>query len=396
MTGSQIQVNKESEIMKFFKTKQHALAALAAACMASAAQADEALSLSGFASLVGGKVISGERDHPMVNYPYPCPCFIADYGHGALYGPHWTIKQESKVGVQASYAFTPNLSATAQVVGRGVDNIKAGLEWAYLSYDVSPTWTVQVGRKRLPIYYYSDFQDVGYAYTWVRPPADIYGWEVINYNGINATYRSDWWGWAVKSNLFGGREDTKNNLMQRIYYDVPQDLTWKHIIGGDLVLTRTWLTTRLTYIQSDVTQREHATGVSTTPDPGTHPDRSSEKQSIYGIAFNADIDNWFVRSEYSVFDRSSYSYKSHAYMLGVGARWGKFTPMLTHTRYKESNKFDPDVIQHDKGWSMTVRYELTDAMALKVQYDTFKDMSGAGNDYVKDAKLMSISLDTVF
>ena len=53
-----------------------------------------------------------------------------------------------------------------------------------------------MGRKRLPIYY-SDFQDVGFAYTWVRPPTDLYGWEIVSYNGVNATYRGDWGGWAV-------------------------------------------------------------------------------------------------------------------------------------------------------------------------------------------------------
>jgi predicted porin len=367
-----------------------ALAGAAAACLAAPAGAftlgdNDALTLSGFASAVAGKVLSGERQEHY--YRYPCPCFIADYGHGALYGPTWQVKQESKVGVQGAYALTPQLSATAQVVGRGVDGVKTRLEWAYLSYDVNDSWTVQVGRKRLPIYYYSDFQDVGYAYTWVRPPADIYGWEIVNYNGINATYRADWAGWAVKSNVFFGREDSRGNLMQRLYYDDPQNVTWRKIFGGDLLLTRGILTTRATYIQNKVDQISQVDGTHE-PDGG--------KQRIYGLAANLDIERWFVRSEYSVFDRSAYSYRSRAYMVGAGGRFGDFTPMLTHTRYRERNRFTPDAIQHDRGWSATLRYELGTSSALKVQWDHFKDLSGTDLSYVGTSKLLSVALDTVF
>ena len=180
--------------------------------------------------------------------------------------------------------------------------------------------------------------------------------------------------------------------MQRIYYETPQDVTWKRILGGDLVLNRDWFTTRLTYIQSDVQQWDHDTGERVTPDPSVA--RKAEKQKIYGISTNIDIDNWFVRSEYSVFDRSSYSYKSKAFMIGVGARFGDFTPMITKTRYKDRNDHAPDEVQHDSGWSATLRYELTPNTALKVQYDRFKDHSAY--DYVGSSKVVSVSLDTVF
>ncbi len=358
------------------------------------AQADEALQLSGFGSIVAGRVFSGERHEPL--YSYRCPCFIADYGHGALYAPNWSLKQESKLGVQGTYTLTPQLSATAQVVARGADGVKADVEWAYLTYEATPSWTLQVGRKRLPIYYYSDFQDVGYAYTWVRPPSDIYGWEVINYNGVNATYRTEWQGWAIKSNLFGGGEYTRENLMQRIFYETPQKLAWRNILGGDLVLNRDWLTARLTFIRSDVQQWNRSDGSAVTPDPSVHPGRRAERQAIYGGSLNIDHENWLVRSEYSVFDRSGYSYKAHAYMLAVGYRLGRFTPMVTHTRYKERNDFAPTAFQHDRGLSATVRYELSDTLALKAQVDEFRDRSGPDLDYVRNSRLMSFSLDTVF
>jgi hypothetical protein len=65
-----------------------------------AAQAEDAFTFSGFASAVAGKVMSGSRQEPYYNGH--CPCFVADYGHGGLYGPDWSVKQESKVGVQGT------------------------------------------------------------------------------------------------------------------------------------------------------------------------------------------------------------------------------------------------------------------------------------------------------
>jgi hypothetical protein len=369
-----------------------AFAAMTAATLTLPARADDAFSVSGFATVAAGKVLGGDRTDDY--YRYPCPCFIADYSHGALYAERWQIKQETKIGVQGTYTFTPKLSATAQVVGRGVDGVKAGLEWAYLSYDLTDSWTLQLGRKRLPIYYYSDFQDVGFAYTWVRPPADLYGWEIVNYNGVNATYRGDWGGWAAKTNLFLGRENSRDNLMQRLYYDQPQDVTWKNIMGGDLVLQRGILTVRGTYIQSDVQQRDRTTGERVTP--AADLSKSAEKQRIYGVSANLDINDWFVRSEYSVFDRSGYSYKSKAYMLGVGRRFGDFTAMLTHTQYGEHNSFTPDAIQRDSGDSATLRYELGPSTALKLQWDRFRDRSGADLSYVGNSRLLSVSIDTLF
>ena len=372
------------------------LCALLLACAAAPgiAGVTEDFNISGFATLAAGRVLSGSRDQPLFNYP--CPCVIADYGHGALYGPRWSMKQESKVGVQGTYNITPDLSATAQVVARGVDGVKGYLEWAYLSYDMTPSWTLQVGRKRLPIYYYSDFQDVGYAYSWLRPPPDIYGWEVVNYNGVNALYRGDWGGWAVKSNWFAGREDTRDNLMQRIYTDVPQDVTWKKIIGADLVLNRDWLTLRFNYIRNDVQVWDKSGGTRTQVVPDPSRGRDAERQVIYGATANIDYNNWLVRSEYSVFDRSSYSYKSKAYMFGVGYRFGNWTPMATVTQYRESNEFDPDATQYDRGHSLTLRYEIDRSSALKIQYDRFFDRSGSNLDYVGNSKTLTVSYDIVF
>ena len=72
------------------------------------------------------------------------------------------------------------LSATPASGRVAPSNFKADVDWAYVSYELTPKLLVQAGHKRLPIYYYSDFMYVGYAYPWVRPPQDLYGWRVFS------------------------------------------------------------------------------------------------------------------------------------------------------------------------------------------------------------------------
>ncbi|MEF3019424.1 hypothetical protein V3478_33245, partial [Pseudomonas aeruginosa] len=86
-----------------------------------------------------------------------------------------------RAGVQGEWQLDPQWSAVAQITARTLQDQHVKLEWAYVTYAPTPEWKLQVGRKRIPLYYYSDFQDVGFAYNTVRPSPDVYGWDVVNY-----------------------------------------------------------------------------------------------------------------------------------------------------------------------------------------------------------------------
>ncbi|MEJ5999212.1 hypothetical protein [Paucibacter soli] len=342
----------------------------------------------GFGTLALGAVQSGSRNTPLLDR-YDCPCTIADYSHAGLYSKSWSAQPESKLGLQGTLKLNPQWSGTAQVVVRDVDKLKAALEWAYVSFAPSSQWTLQVGRKRLPLFYYSDFQDVGYAYNWIRPPQDVYGWEVVNFNGATVAYSSQLGDWSVRSSAFTGTESTKDNALAKIYYQARQDITWKRILGADVELANDWLTLRLNLIRNNVDQWDHDGGVRTQT-------VFKQSQLIYGLAANVDWEDWLLRSEFSVFDRSDYSYKAKSMMVSAGRRFGKFTPMLTVSRYRETNQYAPSTVQRDDILSLSLRYELGKSTALKLQWDRFTDKSGPDLDFVGNSKLLSISLDTVF
>lgn len=347
---------------------------------------------SGFASLVAGKTFGACAQNSTMNSLYSnyCTRFIADWAHAGVYTPGVSVKPESKLGLQGKINLLNNLSVTAQMVGRMIDGAAADLEWAYLTYDASPSWTLQLGRKRLPLYYYSTSQDVGYAYPWVRLPADIYGWDAVNYNGGSLTFRTVLRGWSVNSSLFAGNERTKNSAYALLSYDAPKDIKWSNIRGAELELSKDWLTARVNYIVSDYQQIDHG---SATPDL-LASGAGVGAQTIYGGSINVDVDRWLVRSEYSVFDRSDFQYKSTAWMLGIGMRVGKFTPILTASNYREQTHF-PDQYT-PVSWtthSLSVRYEVGRSSALKLQLDRLSD---GPNTYAGDAKVIAMSYDAIF
>lgn len=111
---------------------------------------------------------------------------------GPGYSKGWTMSPDSRVGVQFDGQFTSNLSGVLQIVSQY--NYQGAytpeIEWANLKYQVTPDWSVRVGRTALPVYMVSDTRLVGYANPWVRPPLEVYNAiPITNSDGIDTSYR---------------------------------------------------------------------------------------------------------------------------------------------------------------------------------------------------------------
>ena len=191
--------------MKFSMFIKSLVTLLCTACMSIQAE----INLSGFASVNAGRVLSGSG---VEQFGVPST-FLADYPIVSAYEEEWDFTPESLFGLQISADLNNGLTAIAQLVGRGAKDYEPEFEWAYISYELGEHWTFQVGKKRLPLFYYSDFYDVGYAYVWMRAPADNYTWQIFNYNGANVLYTTDIGDWSVIANVYTGKEDDKNNKL---------------------------------------------------------------------------------------------------------------------------------------------------------------------------------------
>lgn len=360
-------------------------------------------SYSGFANLTAGKAFgangiepSGSGNGLPDNSQWNCPCYIADWSHASVYESQWSLTPESRVGLQGTATVTPDLSFTGQVMTRYVGgDPKINLEWAFASYNLSPQLTFQIGRKRLPLFFYSDFQDVSFAYLWVRPNEDVYGWEVVNYNGANLTYRDDIGGWAVTANIYAGNENSKENPFYQLYSSTRTDVRWDHMMGIGVEVNRDWFTARASINKSKqrIIEWDVSGPVQVSPDPSLYG--PSAPQTLSSLAFNIDKDNWIARTEFLMIDRSPEASDVTTFLASGGYRFGNFTPMFTMSRLNTySSGDDPVRIEVDTKQTVTLRYQVNDNSALKVQADRSRWNYLDGTDTVR--KLATISYEIIF
>lgn len=334
---------------------------------------------SGFASINAGKVLSGTG---VPHYGVE-PSFLADYPIVSAYYEEWSFKPESLFGLQASADLSDGLSVTAQIVARGANEWKAEFEWAYVTYEINENWTVQAGKKRLPLFYYSDFYDVGYAYTWMRPPADNYTWQIFNYNGLNLLYSTEIGDWSLNTNIYAGTEDDNDNKLLGDYFfgGVETREIWKDILGGVVNLSKDWFEVRLTAMQ--YTNERYIDGERTYWGDADHRDGK-----FYGAAFNFDFDNWFILTELSRLDLDDTFDTS---MITFGYRINDFTPFLAYSQFEQ----DSDDGENHNTQSAGLRWDFHPSAAFKVQYDKVED-----NSYnlavAGDSDSITFGIDLVF
>lgn len=374
---------------------QHAIAVMFSVSMllypVSRAQGELNYSVNGFGTVAVGKVVSGDVNN--ADYVrYKCPCFITDYNNGGIYEDDegWRFDQESRLGVQLNVNFNDKFSFVTQVMARAVDS-ELSLEWAYLSYQLSDKFTLQAGRKRIPLYFYSEFQDVGFAYNWLRPPQTLYGWEASNYNGANIRYNDNLGEWSLTANLYAGKETVDDAPYNDLYDVVSQDSKWDKIRGVDIELNRDWFTARLIYMTSENSTTER-------PDSNAFYSPPTD-QTVIGLSLNADFGDWFILSEMNVNKREDkaddLTIRSPATMLAVGYRIGSWTPFVSWSRFwDKSNNLNLYEPERFTDASFTLRYDLGASSAIKAQVNRLQDKSLY--DFVGDTTVFAMSYDFIF
>lgn len=99
---------------------------------------------------------------------------------------------DTNLGLQASYQFNDWLSGTTQVLTRKGPRpgFTSELTWGFLKARINDEWSVRAGRLALPTFLISEYQNVGYANTMMRPPIEMYGQVPIeSHDGIDLIYQ---------------------------------------------------------------------------------------------------------------------------------------------------------------------------------------------------------------
>lgn len=362
----------------------------------------------GFMTIGVGKMLGGTKGNVG---DYNCPCFVADYAQAAIYDGRSSLqwKPDTKLGLQGTASFDEQkYSVTAQIVSRGASNGQMDLEWLYGSYKLSSKITLHAGRQRLPVFYYSESQDVGFALPWTHLPPWLYGWQAVNYNGASMRYQDQFGAWAANFDLLGGNEHRRDSGYWKVYGNgrlSTTDVNWTNIIGGNLTLSRDWFETRLVYIQSKtqdqpVSNSWDFTTLTYSVAPTVAP---VAKQKIYGLTLKADYQNWLLYGEIIHINHPGLTYKDFAQIAAAGYRYGKWLPMVTWDHYMGTvvTGYLPNAPQSTRNseetYTLSVRYDLTVSSDLKLQYDVTSDHSDPGfNPRYGTSRLLTFAYDMTF
>lgn len=201
--------------------------AVAIAAFSVIAQSHAEINFRGFGSFVAGVGTGLEEGQSVLGYDD-----TVDYKRGSLLA----LQMDGDMG--------DGLSATMQLMSRGVNNFEVDVEWAYLTYQINDEIQLSAGRIRAPFYRYSDFLDVRYAYNWVSAPARVYAFEFPGFDGFSLLHTTSI-----------GPIDSSLQVIAGELNDVSAStpIHFENLAGLSWIGSWEWLTTRASYLRAKVT-----------------------------------------------------------------------------------------------------------------------------------------------
>lgn len=285
---------------------------------------DSAFSFSGFATL---GVVSTNTD--LAQYAIP----------GQPRGADKSISGEvdSKVGVQLTGKANSMFSGTVQVLSKqnGDGNFRPEFEWAFAKAQVLPSLAFRLGRMGGPFFAVSDFRDVGYANTWLRPPTDVYGQvSFSHFDGADGSYQTSIGSASLTAQLFGGKSTATFTKVPLKYENMVGVNTTLELDGG--------ITLRFGHVQGKLTVDSVALAglvsvLRSTPfaSVGNEFDPTRKKATFTGLGAAYDSGNLILNAEYTMRRTESYVPDTDGWYATLGYRVGKFTPYATLSKLKQ-------------------------------------------------------------
>ena len=402
---------------------------------------DGHFSLSGFGTLGLSKTNSDEA-----YFAYP--------GQAGGATKHASFDPDSKIAVQGTYKFTPTLSGTDQVMTKfdAEGQYEPKMEWAFAKWQASPGLSFRAGRMGGPFFMISDFRDVGFANTPVRPNLDVYGQvPVSSFEGIDATYQTNVGSMTLTSTIWAG--DAKNKYASALHSlgqanaaeasevvlsnirgvnlqgEFDNGFSWRfgYLKGKDTIKSPTALKV-IGYVNASAGTNEEK------QDAISNLDTDKASASFTGFGVTYDQDDIVLSAEYGrrgVEDKGYIPATKGWYTL-AGYRFGSVLPYVSLSRLSITNPnaapitnlgalvqigstalFNTQKLNQDTK-SVGVRWDARNGLAVKAQYDYVsipKNSNGqflvddpatavlSGSKFLnkpKDISVLTLSVDFVF
>lgn len=299
-------------------------------------------------------------------------------------GDDYTTKAINKLGIQMTFQVSDKISATAQLVSKGIKDYQVEAEWAYLTYDATDDLRFNFGRQRIPYYLLSEYLDVGYALPWVLPPIEMYNIPISAIDGVSAVYDfaiGDFnFAWQTYAGAGGG-------YSEQLEAEFTQNQSW----GTNLTATTGSWTFRMGYTSSNLNADPDQGGAGsqlidsiTTGRDTLSPqldaiyaqssaqldflatalglpayasavpaawlgETDNFRANYYSAGFMYDDGNLLVMGELSNLNvDDTVQPVGDAGYLTVGYRFGKWMPHITYAKFQTDSKNDKQIRQYQE------------------------------------------------
>lgn len=351
---------------------------------------------------------------------------------------------DSNLGLQGDMQVNDWLSLTAQGLVRkdAEDSYGAELSWAFAKARLSDHLSVRVGRVGLPVFMISDYRNVGYANTLLRPPAEVYSQVPFNsVDGADITWQRSFGDTTVTSQAAFGQNSSPvaGNVTVR----------GKRVMALQVVAEHGPFTLRAGHARMQITI-DDATSLNTLmaglraagsgyrfPQLITLADeiKPADKRGTFdSLGLSMDWNNLVVQSELARRKTDTYINDTTSWYAMAGYRVGKFLPFVGHAKLKIDDVIDntvpaacpagypaactPTLRQLSAGVNrfpyagvgqgaqstdtIGVRWDVRSSVAVKVQIDRIKPSAGTGllvnvqPGFSGDVTVGAVAVDFVF
>ena len=254
---------------------------------------------------------------------------------------------DSNLGLQASVEINNWLSGTVQGLVRkdAEDGYGADLSWAFANMKVTDRFSVRVGRMGLPVFMISDYRNVGYANTMVRPPAEVYSQVPFDtIDGVDGTFQHSIGDTTITAQLALGKTKPALSAGGPVVHLESGLLTALNVVAEHGPLTvRVGHARAKASIDDSVSVNTLLAGLRSAGAgyrfaqlaPLADALSLHKKQTSFTSAGAIlDWNNVLVQSEFAKRKADSYINDTSSWYLMAGYRIGKFLPYASHASLK--------------------------------------------------------------
>ena len=185
--------------------------------------------------------------------------FRRDINQSARHDDHLRADVDSRLGLQAAWRLDPQFELVGQVVLKPRAREAAddeSLTEAFAAWRPAPEWEIRAGRTSPDLFLLADVRNVGFAYPWMRPSVDFYGWmPASTLDGADVSRQWQLGDARLRAKLFAGRASV---TIASVHDNGDDHGNIRPLLGGTLALDAGGLTVKATLAQARTRSRDAA------------------------------------------------------------------------------------------------------------------------------------------